>query len=80
MELESTSHFYLKCLYYINERTVLMNELQNLDIDTNNYDSLSLTDLLLYGAKEFSNNINSNIINLSIDFIKSTKRFEGPLF
>ena len=80
MELESVSHFYLECQYFINERTDLMNELRNLNIKTEEFDVTSLINLLLYGDKKFSNYINSNIINLSIKFIKETKRFEGPLF
>ena len=80
MEIESTTHFYLQCHYYNNERLVLMNELLNLNIDINNFNDISLTELLLYGAKNFSNDINTSVINVSITYIKSTKRFEGPLF
>ena len=80
MELEFVTHFYLHCQYYINERLVLMNEIHNLNIQTNNLDELSLTNLFLYGNKDVTNEINTKIINLSIDFIKNSKRFEGPLF
>ena len=57
-----------------------MNELSNLDPRILQLDSNSLTSLLLYGSKLFTDNMNSKIIALSIEFIKKTKRFEGPLF
>ena len=80
MEVESTEHFFLQCHYYINERIDLMNELQNLNINVNSFSESSLINLLLFGSKSFTNDINSKILNLSINFIKESKRFEGPLF
>ena len=80
MEIESVSHFFLRCQNYINQRNDLMNELSILDPSFVQLDSISLTNLLLYGNKTLTIDINSNILNLSINFIKNTKRFDGPLF
>ena len=57
-----------------------MNELTLVDPNILVLDSNSLTNLLLYGQKSFAHEINSRIIEISIKFIKDTKRFEGPLF
>ena len=79
-EIESVSHYYLRCHNNSIQRLDLMNELSNLDPRILQLDSNSLTSLLLYGSKLFTDNMNSKIIALSIEFIKKTKRFEGSLF
>ena len=79
-ELETVSHFYLQCHFFNNERTDLMNELQKINVIITNYDQASLTNLLLYGTNILSDEINTKILNLSINYIVTTKRFEGPLF
>ena len=40
----------------------------------------SITSILLYGNPSFSAELNTNILNLSIDYILSTKKFESALF
>ena len=80
VEVESISHYYLRCQNYINQRYDLMNELSNIDPRILQLDSNSLISLLLYGNKSYTDNLNSKIIKLSLIFIKSSKRFEGPLF
>ena len=45
--------------------------------------SLNENDLLhviLYGNKNFSNNMNMSILTETIKFIKDSKRFDQPLF
>ena len=80
VEVESISHYYLRCQNYINQRYDLMNELSNIDPRILQLDSNSLISLLLYGNKSYTDNLNSKIIKLSLIFIKSSKRFEGPFF
>ena len=40
----------------------------------------SITSIILYGDPSFSAELNTNILNLSIDYILSTKRLESDLF
>ena len=55
-----------------------MNELRKLDSSILNLDEISLTKLLLYGDSKFENKVNKKIL-ASINFVVSTKRFEGQL-
>ena len=76
-EIESVFHFYLRCPFYINQRFNLMNDLSNLGINTT--PSMFMMNFLLYGDKSFCNELNLKILQLSIQYIKDTKRFDGPL-
>ena len=78
LEIESTSHFFLRCQNFITPRTNLMNELRKLDSNILNLDEISLTKMLLYCDSKYENNVNKKIL-ASINFILSTKRFEGQL-
>ena len=79
LEIELTSHFFLGWQNFIAPRTNLMNELCKLDSSILNLDEISLTKLLLYGDSKFENKVNKNILLASINFVLSTKRFEGQL-
>ena len=56
-----------------------MNELRKVDSSILNLDEISLTKLLSYGHSKFENKVNKKIILASINFVLSTKRFEGQL-
>ena len=75
LKKESTSHFFLRCRNFITPRT----KLHNLDSNILNLDEIFLTKLLLYGASKYENKVNKNILLASINFVLSTKRFEGQL-
>ena len=79
IEIESVSHFFLRCHNFDLQRLSLMNELFSINPSILQYDENSLSELLLYGNKSFSNEINSKIINASISFIKETSRFDEQL-
>ena len=79
-DVESAIHFYLHCPLYSNERCTLLNSLSKIDHNKllNSTDT-SLTQILLFGNSSFTTNDNTKIINLTIDFVLSIKRFDGPL-
>ena len=79
VEIQSTSHFFLRCQNFITPRTNLMNELRKLDSNILNLDEISLTKLLLYSDSKYENNVNKKILFASTNFILSTKRIEGHL-
>ena len=73
---ETAQHFLLKCSKYNSLRISLFTKLlilTNFSIIGKSDDFW--TDLLLYGNNNFSKNINMRILDLTVDFIKSTKRF-----
>ena len=78
-EIETVSHFFLRCLNYTNLSLDLMNELMIIKPNLLQYDDETLTETLLYGDKSLSHDTNSKIINLSISFIIKTSRFDVPL-
>ena len=78
-EIESIPHFFLRCLFFDNERTILMNELLKIDPDIHLFDEISKSNLLLYGNNKYSRETNTMILNLTIEYILNSKRFEVPL-
>ena len=57
-----------------------MNGIFNIDPDIHLLDDISICNLLLYGNTHYSYEINKNILELSINFILQSKRFDEPLF
>ena len=79
-EEESVSHYLLRCPNFVHLRNSLMNELINIDQSLNLLNHESLTNILLYGSKQFNYEVNSKIIKLTINFIKLSERFSSQLF
>ena len=79
-EVESTSHFLLHCPVYNNDRSSLISTIRNIDCKLLEITDSSLTQTLLYGNPSFDIITNSLILNATIDFILSTKRFEEAIF
>ena len=78
--LWSATHFFLHCPFFINERRTLLSTIRSLDsklLDCTDYD---LTQTLLFGNTSQTSSNNFEIINASIDYILSRKRFDEPLF
>ena len=78
--IETTEHFLLHCSNYSNDRTILFNSLNNLNIPIIPFKLSFLCHILLYGDSNFSEITNRDILALVINFIRSTERFMGPLF
>ena len=78
-DVESVIHFFLHCPLYSNERRTLQNSLVNIDHTLLDNTDFSLTQILLFGNTTFNAIVNTKIINLTIDFVLSTKRFDEPL-
>ena len=79
LEVESTTHFFLRCHHFTQIRVTLMNKLNQIDANITHLSEQDLTRLLLYGdVKKFSNDLNTLILSSSIAFITSSKRFDEP--
>ena len=78
-DVESAIHFFLHCPLYSNERRTLLHSLVNIDHALLGNTNFSLTQYLVFGNTTFNAIINTKIINLTIDFVLSTKRFDEPL-
>ena len=79
-EAETTCHFLLRCCNFTNIRMSLMNDLSHIDNSFTLLTENKLVDLLLFGCDKYDSLTNRIILNLTISFIKESKRFEGALF
>ena len=80
LDIESTAHFLLHCPMYITERHTLLSTIKNIDNNLLHFCEPVLIRTLLFGSNSFDTDANTNIINATIEYILSTKRFDQPLF
>ena len=78
-DVESAIQFFLHCSLYSNERRTLLNSLVNIDNTPLDNTDLSLRQILLFGNTTFNAIKNTKMINLTIEFVLSTKKFDEPL-
>ena len=70
----------LHCPLFTNERSTLLSTLNNLNRKVfENTDSL-LSYILLSGKESLNTNQNAVILNVNMEFVLSTKRFDEQLF
>ena len=79
LEIESISHYLLRCPFYTHIRKTLLDNITNLIGDISNFSDDELTNLLLYGDNIHSIEVNSSIIKNTLIFLKSSERFGVPL-
>ena len=79
-EVESTKHFLRHCPIYNKDRSSLLRTIRNIDFKLLEITDSSLTQMLLHGNLSFDIITNQLILNATIDFILSTKRFKEVLF
>ena len=80
LDIESTAHFLLHCPMYITERHTLLSTIKNIDNNLLHLCEPVLIRTLLFGSNSFDTNANTNVLNATIEYVLSTKRFEEPLF
>ena len=79
LDIETTCHFLLHCSNFINERTLLLNDVSRITKDALPSCETALVKLLLYGDDSFDSVANTLILNASLEYISSSKRSDGPL-
>ena len=79
-DVESTSHYLLRCLLYNSSRRVLYDNLKEILGQIPNLSDDKLVYLLLYGEDIYSAEINASVLHCTIAFLKSSERFDIPLF
>ena len=80
LDIESTVHFLLHCPTHITERRTLLSAIENIDNNLLDLCEPVLIKTLLFGSNSFDTNPNTNVLNATIEYVLSTKRFEEPLF
>ena len=80
LEVESTDHFLLRCQYFNNQRATLLDKLKIIDSNITGLSDMDLTRLILFGDENYTCIKNTNILNVSIEYIVNTGRFDVELF
>ena len=80
LDIESTAHFLLHCPTYITEMRTLLSTIENIDNNLLGLCEPVLIRTLFFGSKSFDTDANRNVLNVTIEYILSNKRFDGPLF
>ena len=79
-DIENTCHFLLHCPNFLTERNTLLNKITNIDSNISNQAKATYYyQDTLFGNPKYSNEINLHILNASINFILTSKRFDKPL-
>ena len=79
-DVETTTHCLLHCPLFSDERLILINNIRNIDNNILNLNDSRFSEVLLFGNSSFSNTKNTSILNTTIEYIVSSKRFEVHLF
>ena len=81
LEPETSNHFLLHCPHYDTHRQTLFDYIYTIDESISNLSDDNLVSLLLYGnSKLYCNDQNTNILNATICFLKSSERFDNALY
>ena len=70
--------FFTPLPNFINEKTLLLNGVSRITKDALSSCEIAFVKLFLYGDDSFDSAINNLIPNASLEFILSSKRFDGP--
>ena len=80
LETETTLHLFLRCRMYSTIKTELLDDIYTAASSIMNYPGEKLLNILLYRSVYFSVKTNQSILKSTIKFLKSSERFEDPLF
>ena len=79
LEAEDTYHFFMRCQNFSNQRNVFFDNLNLINSEILKMSENETVQVLLFGNKRFSKNMNFRIITFSIRFIKDSTRFDESL-
>ena len=80
LDIETTCHYLLHCPNFINERALLLNDVSTITKDALSSCKITFVKFFLYGDDSFDSATNTLILNASVKYILSNKRFDGPLY
>ena len=79
-EIESTSHYLLRCSIYTSSRRTLLESVSTVIGPTTDISENKLVNILLFGDQHYRLEQNSFILKNTIKFLKVSERFDIPLF
>ena len=72
LDIETTSHYFLRCPLFHDELSTLLNNINEIDSPILSKNESVVIRILLYGDKSFKNEVNLLILNATIDFVLCT--------
>ena len=78
-DIETSVHYLLHCPIFSDERSIFFNNIRSIDENVLSGSDPKISDTLLFGISSFNDTKNTSILNTTIDYIFSTKRFDVPL-
>ena len=77
---ENAEHFLLNCHEFSHIRNTLMSNVsRKINADFHSFSPKNIIKTLLYGDKKYTKDVNTYILNQTINYIKKSKRFEKSL-
>ena len=73
------TQYVIVILKFSNHRYKLLDNINRIDKTILTLSDKEITEMLLYGSPNYSFFTKNNILALTIEFFKSTKRFDKPL-
>ena len=80
LEAEDNYRFFMRCQSFSNQRNVLFDDLNSTNSEILKMIENEIVQVLLFGKKRFSKDMNFRIITSSIRFIKDSKMFDEKLY
>ena len=79
LKAENTNHFFMHCQNISYQQNVLFDDLNLINSEILKISENETVQVLLFGGKSFSKDMNFRIITSSVRFIKDSKRFDEAL-
>ena len=67
-------------LFFSDESLILINNIRNIENNIFNLNDSRFSEVLLFGNSSFDNTKNTFILNTTVEYIVSSKRYEVPLY
>ena len=77
--LKGIVNYLLHCPIFSGERSIFFNNIRSIDENVLSGSDSRISETLLCGISSFNDTKNLSILNTTIDYIFSTKRFDVPL-
>ena len=77
--IDTSTHFLLHCSNYSNERLTFLNIIRNIDGNILSKNDLKVTETLLNGGRSYDDTKNTLIMNATMEFLFTSKRFDVPI-
>ena len=80
IEVETTAHYLLHCLDYLHQRETRLENIKSVPPNILKQNYLFISNVLLFVDTSLDGSLNTIILNATINYIISTKRFNDSIF